>query len=471
MVWVENNGNKSSVPFECNLYVCTYYIFFQDVLQSMEEPVEISTLILTTAWPLDFTTLTTVTRSLINNLRHKDEGGPKFKITCAVLDQDGKIDMAHFKEAFLEEVKLKGMICPKGEEINLPVIKRINELSAAYYHHLFNEDSYHFIIGHAPIMAHGAVNLKSVCKDQNSRKVVLVIHGLPVTEQDLLNTRLLLSWIRETDIIFSIGEADMNLMKRYSYKKKHVMFIPIYQSGITPAKEGKRHHHHHRIIILVGKELGYSYIDLQLALNAIGKAAEQLQANRKNRNEIQIDVQILSPVTKIENEDDKDMNEDVSHALQDQTTVKKTFNVQFCQVENFETLKLNIIETDLLLLPLKENYSVFGTEALNAAVAGIPILVSEESGIAALLHDIEESEDSIIVMGPSRETEIRWADKIVEKLTDPKAFDKASGLRGKLLDDARIAKIHRNFLSAFKRKYLKYRKFFKDKILAYLLFN
>ena len=398
--------------------------FFPEIT---DHPVEISVLLLTPVWRFDFTSLTTVTRSLISNLRHNDDKDLDLRITCAVLISDGKIDMAHFKEALSEKVNLKGMICPKGEEIRLPKIKRINELSASYYHHLFDEDSYHFIIGHAPMMAHGALNLKSVCKGKNVPKVVLVIHGLPKTEQGYLNTKLLISWIRETDIVFSIGEVDKNLLERYSYKKKHEMYIPIYLSkDITSIKEGK-----HQITILVGRELGYPYIDWQLAADAASIAAEQIQTVRNSGNKATIGLQILSAVERIQDDHDTGLKESITSTVQDGN--KDTLNINFFQPEDIETLKQCMRKTDLLLLPLKEDYSVFGIEALNAAVAGIPILVSEESGMAALLRDIEKNEDSIVRMDPSKKAWI-WADRIIEKLTDPEVFDKARILRDKLLD-------------------------------------
>ena len=351
--------------------------------------------------------------------------------------------MVHLEEALSEKVNLRGMVCPKGEEIKLPEIRRINELSAAYYHHLFDEDSYHFIVGHAPMMAHGAVNLKNVCKGNKAPKVVLVIHGLPKTEEGFLNSKLLLSWIKNTDIVFSIGEVDKNVLKRYTYGMQYETYIPIYKfdsAEITSAEEGKRH----QITILNGRELGYTYIDLKLAVDAADKAAEQIQRVRKS-GKAKISVQILSGVEKIQ--DDHDTG---THTFQVRN--KDSLSITYFQPEDIETLMVRMMGTDLLLLPLEEKYPVFGIEALNAAVAGIPILVSEESGMAALLRDIEENKESIVRVTPGREIS-GWADKIEGKLTDPMAFDKAKRLKLELLNDARIARIRGNLLSALGGEY------------------
>ena len=62
---------------------------------------------------------------------------------------DGNIEQIQTNEATIENIKLRGAKLPKGEEMMTPEIKWLNQLSTPYYQNLLNENSYHFIIGHA----------------------------------------------------------------------------------------------------------------------------------------------------------------------------------------------------------------------------------------------------------------------------------------------------------------------------------
>ena len=54
-----------------------------------EEEKIISVLLLTTKWQFDTYGLSTVNKSLVNNLRVVDPEGKKIKITCAVVEEEG----------------------------------------------------------------------------------------------------------------------------------------------------------------------------------------------------------------------------------------------------------------------------------------------------------------------------------------------------------------------------------------------
>ena len=72
----------------------------------------------------------------------------------------------------------------------------------------------------------------------------------------------------------------------------------------------------------------------------------------------------------------------------------------------------------LFLLPLKPDSPVFGTEALSAIAAGVPILVSRYSGIARLLQKM--AEDEPVVYGTKLESPSHtWKDRILERLLRP----------------------------------------------------
>ena len=56
-------------------------------------------------------------------------------------------------------------------------------------------------------------------------------------------------------------------------------------------------------------------------------------------------------------------------------------------------------QTSVLLLPLKSSSPLFGVEALAAASAGTPFLVSSKAGIASLLQEIEETSRVVLDEG------------------------------------------------------------------------
>ena len=66
---------------------------------------------------------------------------------------------------------------------------------------------FHFIIGHIPYLGNCALNLKDLCQDLGiTPKVFLLAHALPRTEENDIDEDVLLDWLKDTDVVFSIGE-------------------------------------------------------------------------------------------------------------------------------------------------------------------------------------------------------------------------------------------------------------------------
>ena len=68
----------------------------------------ISVLLLASRWQFDTYGLSTVNKSLVNNLRLVDPEGKTIKITCAVVEEEGKISNVDVKDAAKCGVVLKG---------------------------------------------------------------------------------------------------------------------------------------------------------------------------------------------------------------------------------------------------------------------------------------------------------------------------------------------------------------------------
>ena len=92
----------------------------------------ISVLLLATKWQFDTYGLSTVNKSLVNNLRVVDPEGKKIKITCAVVDEEGKIESKQKEDTEKCQVQLRGSKQPRGLK-KKPNIEWLDNSTAAYY--------------------------------------------------------------------------------------------------------------------------------------------------------------------------------------------------------------------------------------------------------------------------------------------------------------------------------------------------
>ena len=97
-----------------------------------KEEKSISVLLLATKWQFDTYGLSTVNKSLVNNLRVVDPEGKKIKITCAVVEEDEKIESYQKEDAAKYKVQLRGAKRPRGPK-KKPRIKWLENNTAAYY--------------------------------------------------------------------------------------------------------------------------------------------------------------------------------------------------------------------------------------------------------------------------------------------------------------------------------------------------
>ena len=74
----------------------------------------ISVLLLGTRWQFDTYGMSTINKSLVNNMRVVDPDSKTIKITCAVLEEEGKIKEADLTDQKKYGVDLKGAKRPRG---------------------------------------------------------------------------------------------------------------------------------------------------------------------------------------------------------------------------------------------------------------------------------------------------------------------------------------------------------------------
>ena len=106
--------------------------------------------------------------------------------------------------------------------------------------------------------------------------------------------------------------------------------------------------------------------------------------------------------------------------------------------ENFETWKVHMGNSNLIILPMKPGSTVFTCEALFAIAAGVPILASNHSGMVSLLEMICPDESVVRESFLDFDTEI-WTDRFVQKLLRPKYSQRRDDrLREELLKNTTI---------------------------------
>ena len=98
----------------------------------------ISVLLLSTRWQFETFGLSTVNKSLVNNLRVTDHEAKTVEITCTVLEEEGKIREGERRDAEQHGVELRGARQPRGKR-RPPKRKWLDESTAAYYRQLLRK--------------------------------------------------------------------------------------------------------------------------------------------------------------------------------------------------------------------------------------------------------------------------------------------------------------------------------------------
>ena len=90
------------------------FVDISSEIHSENQKKHISVLLLAAKWQVDTYGLSTVNKSLVNNLRVVDPEGKKIKITCAVVEEEKNIKDDQKGDAEEYKVKLKGAKQPRG---------------------------------------------------------------------------------------------------------------------------------------------------------------------------------------------------------------------------------------------------------------------------------------------------------------------------------------------------------------------
>ena len=411
----------------------------------------ISILLLATKWQFDTYGLSTVNKSLVNNLRVVDPEDKTIKITCAIVEEEGKIKEFDVKDADDYSVRLQGAKRPKGKNRDdKPQLQWLDESTGAYYLHL--QDHHHdFIIGHAPYLAYGCFNLKEIYKwREEPPKIILMFYGLPKKENGDIDDEMLEEWLTEADVVFSVGKAVADELVPFlaginkENRPIHKVYIPSYPLElfhVVREEKGKNIEGTQNITIMSAefKDLNVTGLDFPLAVNATIGAAEHI----RDFDGVRTNLTMLAA-----HDDDKEMWKSASNKILRKENVERTGLSSHVETPtNIAKLRSCLRRSTLFLLPLKSDSPLFGTEALAAIAAGVPVLVSRYSGIARLLQKMAEDEP-VVYETKSQSPVDLWKDRILERMLRPEESHRAANrLRDQLLLDTSIAQTHLDFIS------------------------
>ena len=148
----------------------------------------ISVLLLATRWTFDTFGLSTVNKSLVNNLRLVDPDGQTIKITCAVLEENDKISEDEIEDAAIYGVELKGAKQRRGKKS--PCIEWMEESTASYYRDLVIENKFDYIVYvYVLLLTGGVVQIHETSSQAppptSPRQQLLYRDPFPITAQAL----------------------------------------------------------------------------------------------------------------------------------------------------------------------------------------------------------------------------------------------------------------------------------------------
>ena len=420
----------------------------------------ISTLILTSHWHADTYGMATLTRCLINDLRLTDPLGFKLYLTCALLEEESKISENDVDEAMKHHVRLREAKRPKGDDMNKePNIKWLDKYSVTYYSNILREKNYDFLIGHMPYLANGICNLKEFCNDWGQfPKVILFVHALPKTWDGEVDNDILMNWLDTADVIFLVGhaiKAEIELYLESSDPRVRGLYIPSVPIELFTIEQPNRKCEGKQVITLMTngmKKVDVTGLHYELGMAAAVKTADIIGKwyGYDYGKQIRVEFLILGV-----HPDERDSWKEVFERIKnEQPEKKKDIIFRFGVINKTKDLKDFMKQTSVLLLPLKADSPLFGVEALAAASAGTPFLVSSKAGITSLLEEIGETSRIILDEGDLQNDSLFWKGRILDTIENPEHVRlQSENIKLKLIQDATIASSHLAFIRAVAGEY------------------
>ncbi len=421
----------------------------------MELPDGLSVLFLNTNWSWDHYGISTITRSMIRDLRNLDPEGNRLKIYCTVLEKDGKIKEKVIADAKKLNVELIGAKLPRGCP-GKPDVSWIATYAASYYKHLPKEVPFvTHIVGHVPYLPYSSFHVQDMYEDHGKNKpsIVSIIHAIPKNQDGTIDHDLMGEIMKDSEIVTSIGFGNKLEVNHFlqgwddeENMPKHVKYLPgcPVEMFLKPQMGQDKIQGKQTVLLMTGerKDLGVQGIDFETAVNATLQATERIKLNAPKAL---LELKVATGQTGETDEWQKEFQE-----IKRKTPCKDK-RTQFLhqEVPDIDNMKSCLARSVLSILPLTLDSPIYGVETLSAIASQTPVLLSENAGLASLLHKLLLGPDLIVkeVRGNSEEDVRIWSDRIcVSLLNSKEAASIAKESRQKLLQSDKIEKSHSKFL-------------------------
>ena len=292
-----------------------------------------------------------------------------------------------------------------------------------------------------------------------------MVHALPQKENGYIDDDMLEDWLNEADIVFSVGKAVESELIPYlsgineENRPIHKMYIPTYPVElfhVAREEKGKKVEGTQNITMMSAefKDLKVTGLDFPLAVNATIGAAEHI----RDFDGVRTNLTMLAA-----HEDDKEKwKVESDKILQRKNVTHVGLSIHVESPTDINKLQSYLKRSILFLLPMKPDSPLFGTEALSAIAAGIPVLVSKYSGLARFLREII-GDESVVYETKSQSATDTWKDRILERLLRPEESQRtANKLREQLLLNTSMAETHLEFVNVVASKFISRNLAFSD---------
>ncbi len=420
----------------------------------MDDYDKLSVLFLSPSWQFNGLGIPIITQSLANDLWTVDTDTKCINITCAVVEEQLRINPADVEDAKRWNISLKGAKLPRGlkSELAHPELAWLDIHTVSYYRHILQGKNIDFVVGHIPTLANGALNVREFCQEDGySPKVILFVHSLPKTPNGDIDEPLLLEWLQEADFVFSVGQGlkmhiDDYLQNLDKVRPKHELYIPNcpleYFELDRKSKEYPEGQQNITVVTGDIQDADVKGIDYKLAIAASANATTKLLQHYTPRNNLR--VCLLTVGTKEERDGWKCRFDEILHNV---SKDDKRLSFMYKNVRDQNEFKGILRRTSLYILPLQKESALFGIEALVACSAGIPVLVAKNSGFADVLYTMLAHDSFLEVGGTDKDVE-KWGNRIMQKILNTRdTADEASAVKQGLIVNSSIELSHLNFIN------------------------
>ncbi|CAH1247173.1 MFHAS1 [Branchiostoma lanceolatum] len=255
--------------------------------------------------------------------------------------------------------------------------------------------------------------------------------------------------IGKADVVFSVGARIHRHYDRFLRRNRvdHNIFLPepskvFREANVSFAEESKKVRKPERVVLSAGRVLNVEMLKgHDLAAGAIDKVAQRLDGQYTLRLRVR----------GIDENDFKESKRILEEKLKS-GRVKPTLLPYGTQ----EDIRRDMENCHLVLMPSRAE--PFGLVGLEAIAAGVPVLISEHSGLAELIEELSDRlgqpkfRHCIVKMKGDTATDgdaEKWAERIEDVLKNARSeFEEARAFREKLLASKYWEESHQKFLQA-----------------------